>query len=116
MHSDAVAARSHHRGDVLKRQEGHSFEHLRDCGILVHAVNGRVEELRASRNKITCAVAFFLRSAFYRTVVIVMIAVIIFNETVNTEEIQRLFELLRAEAGFVHFIEFLICVPFALFH
>ena len=48
VHADAVAARADHRGDVLQRQEGHSFKERSDRRVGVDSVLGRVEQLRAA--------------------------------------------------------------------
>ena len=116
VHADAVAAGAHHGGDVLKRQESHALEHFRDGRILLDAVDGRVEELRASGHEVTCAVTLLLRRARDRAVVVVMIAVVVFHEAVDGHEVQKFLNSFRRKALLVLLAEFLVGVPFALLH
>ena len=100
---------------MLKRQEGHTLEHLCNGRIVLDSVNGGVEKLRAARYKEGGAVADFLRRALNRTVVVIMIAVIVFYKAVVTELIQGFLELFLAHAP-VHFKKLLIGVPLTLLH
>ena len=114
MHADPVTARADHRGDVLQRQECHTLKERSDRRVGVDSVLRRVEQFRTAGHEERQAVAdlrgiLFLR----RAVVIVMVAVVVLQNTVDRHLPQQFIDLLSGELLLVLLINLIGGVPLA---
>ena len=116
VHADAVAAGAHHGRDILQRQECHPLKERRHRRVPVHAVRARVEKLRTAGDEERDPVPLLALIRTGRAVVVVMIAVVVFDDAVHRSEIQQFAHAFRGKLGLVHLAQLLIGIPFAQLH
>ena len=115
VHSYAVAARGHHLSDSRKRNKRHSFKERCNRGVLLYTVDGGIEKFRRAGYEKRNAVSLYTRFVFEFAVMVVIVAVIVFENA----DIGHFFEKIAERDGFVvlvHFEKLLESIEFTQLH
>ena len=116
VHTDACASRGHHRGDHSQGKIGHTLEEHCKFGMFVKLLLDHIRKFGRAGNEHRKHVATFSLCALDRTVLVIVIAVIVFDDTDVAHFVENLLEVFRFFVLRIEFPKLLEGVRSAHFH